>query len=151
VKPRTGSDAVDAVIYAAHRIRTATDAALRTHGLSLSSLKLLMALADGNRSMRELSQVMHVSPRTVTDIIDGLESRGLVVRCPHPSDRRITLIRRTEAGALETQQAGVASERVAVAAIASLDAAEQDILRCLLERVGVPPAPDSAPEDARSA
>src|SRR5580704_5169377 len=26
VKPRTGKDAVDAVIYAAHRIRTATDA-----------------------------------------------------------------------------------------------------------------------------
>jgi DNA-binding MarR family transcriptional regulator len=137
VRPKTGSDAVDAIIYAAHRIRTVTDAALREHGLSLSGLKLLKALGNGDCSMRELSQVLHVSPRTVTDIIDGLESRGLVTRCPHPSDRRVTLIRRTDAGAVETREASIASERVAAAAISGLDATEQDTLRHLLERVSV--------------
>ena len=99
MRPETGSDAVDAILYAAHRIRTAADAALRDHGLSLSGLKLLKALAGGDRSMREVSQVLHVSPRTVTDLIDGLEARGLVVRGPHPSDRRVTLLHLTEAGA----------------------------------------------------
>jgi DNA-binding MarR family transcriptional regulator len=141
VRPRTGSDAVDAILYAAHRIRTATDAALREHGLSLSGLKLLKALGAGDCSMRELSQVLHVSPRTVTDVIDGLEGRGLVARCPHPSDRRVTLIRRTEAGAAEAHQAGIASERVAAAAISGLGPAEQDTLRHLLERVGIPAPP----------
>ena len=99
MRPETGSDAVDAILYAAHRIRTAADAALRDHGLSLSGLKLLKALASGDRSMREVSQVLHVSPRTVTDLIDGLEARGLVARGPHPSDRRVTLLHLTEAGA----------------------------------------------------
>ena len=99
MRPETGSDAVDAILYAAHRIRTAADAALRDHGLSLSGLKLLKALAGGDRSMREVSQVLHVSPRTVTDLIDGLEARGLVARGPHPSDRRVTLLHLTEAGA----------------------------------------------------
>ena len=141
MRPRTGRDAVDAILYAAHRIRTATDAALREHGLSLSGLKLLKALGAGDCSMRELSQILHVAPRTITDLIDGLESRGLVARCPHPSDRRVTLIRRTEDGATEAHRASIASERVAAAAISGLDAAEQDTLRHLLERVGVPPAP----------
>ncbi|MFY9933050.1 MAG: MarR family transcriptional regulator [Streptosporangiaceae bacterium] len=150
MKPRTGSDAVDAILYAAHRIRTATDAALREHGLSLSGLKLLVAVADGDRSMRDLSQALHVAPRTVTDIIDGLEARGLVARCSHPSDRRVTMIRLSEAGAHELGEASATSERMAVAAVSGLNPAEQESLRRLLERVGAPPLP-SARKPVRSA
>jgi DNA-binding MarR family transcriptional regulator len=138
VRPRTGSDAVDAILYAAHRVRTAADAALRDHGLSLPSHKLLRALAGGDRSMREISQVLHVSPRTITDMIDTLEGRGLVARCAHATDRRITLLRLTEAGARELAAAGTAAERVAASAISGLDQDEQHVLQSLLERVCVP-------------
>jgi len=138
VRPRTGSDAVDAILYAAHRIRTAADAALREHGLSLPSLKLLTALAGGDRSMREISQVLHVSPRTVTDMIDGLEGRGLVARCAHATDRRVTLLHLTEAGARELAAASTDAERVAATAISALDQDEQHALQSLLERVCVP-------------
>ena len=128
---------MDAILYAAHRIRTAADAALRDHGLSLSGLKLLKALAGGDRSMREVSQVLHVSPRTVTDLIDGLEARGLVVRGPHPSDRRVTLLHLTEGSACPRTGAPPArrAEQVgkAAAAISALDQHEQQILRALLE------------------
>jgi DNA-binding MarR family transcriptional regulator len=137
VRPRTGSDAVDAILYAAHRIRTSADAALREHGLSLPGLKLLTALASGDRSMREISQVLHVAPRTVTDMIDTLEGRGLVARCAHATDRRITLLRLTEAGARELATASTASERVAATAISALDEDEQRALQSLLERVCV--------------
>ena len=138
MRPRTGSDAVDAILYAAHRIRTAADAALREHGLSLPGLKLLTALAERDRSMREISQVLHVSPRTVTDMIDTLEGRGLVARCAHATDRRVTLLRLTEDGARELAAASTGAERVAAAAISSLDADEQNTLQSLLERVSVP-------------
>jgi DNA-binding MarR family transcriptional regulator len=137
VRPRTGSDAVDAILYAAHRIRTSADAALREHGLSLPALKLLTALASGDRSMREISQVLHVSPRTVTDMIDTLEGRGLVARCAHATDRRITLLRLTEAGARELATASTTSERVAATAISALNEDEQRTLQSLLERVCV--------------
>jgi len=146
VRPETGSDAVDAILYTAHRIRTAADAALREHGLSLSGLKLLKALADGDRSMREISQVLHVSPRTITDMIDGLEGRGLVARCPHPSDRRITLLHLTEAGADELAGASTEAERVAATAISALDQQEQQTLRSLLERVSVPAGKPPRPQ-----
>lgn len=138
MRPRTGSDAVDAILYAAHRVRTAADAALRDHGLSLPSHKLLRALAGGDRSMREISQVLHVSPRTITDMIDTLEGRGLVARCAHATDRRITLLRLTEAGARELAAAGTAAERVAASAISGLDQDEQHVLQSLLERVCAP-------------
>ena len=87
--------------------------------------------------MREISQVLHVSPRTVTDMIDTLEGRGLVARCAHATDRRITLLRLTEAGARELATASTASERVAAAAISALDEDEQRTLQSLLERVCV--------------
>jgi DNA-binding MarR family transcriptional regulator len=143
VRPKTGIDAVDAIIYAAHRVRTAADAALREHGLSLSGLKLLKALGDGDRSMREISEALHVSPRTITDMIDGLEARGLVARCPHSSDRRVTMVHLTEAGASELARASTVSERVAEAAIGALDTGEQLVLRSLLERICVPAAEPS--------
>jgi DNA-binding MarR family transcriptional regulator len=88
--------------------------------------------------MREISQALHVSPRTITDMIDGLEVRGLVARCPHPSDRRVTLLHLTEAGVHELLGANTAAERVAATAISDLDAGEQHTLRSLLERVCLP-------------
>lgn len=143
MRPKTGIDAVDAIIYAAHRVRTAADAALREHGLSLSGLKLLKALGDGDRSMREISEALHVSPRTITDMIDGLEARGLVARCPHRSDRRVTMVHLTDAGASELARASTVSERVAEAAIGALDQDERHVLRSLLERICVPAAEPS--------
>src|SRR5579875_781441 len=137
VKPETGSDTVDAILYAAHRVRTAADAALREHGLSLSGFKLLRALSGGDRSMREISEVLHVSPRTVTDIIEGLEARGLVARCAHPRDRRVTLLHLTEGGGRELGRAAAGAEQAASSAVAGLDPTEQRILRGLLERVCV--------------
>lgn len=131
----TGSDTVDAIIHAAHRIRTTADAALRTHGLSLPGLKLLTALGDGDRSMREISEILHVAPRTVTDITDGMQARGLVTRHSHPADRRVTLLRLTEAGARELTTAAAEGERVALASISALAPGEQRTLRDLLERV----------------
>jgi DNA-binding MarR family transcriptional regulator len=76
-----------------------------------------------------------VSPRTVTDLIDGLEARGLVARGPHPSDRRVTLLHLTEAGTRELGAANTRAEQVAATAISALDQHEQQILRALLDRV----------------
>ncbi len=99
--PSTGNDVVDALIYAAHRVRYAADARLRERGISFPSYKLMRALENSDRSMREISEILHNSPRTVTDMIDGLQARGLVDRQPHPSDRRVTLVRLTPVGRSE--------------------------------------------------
>ena len=137
MRPDTGNELVDAILHAAHRVRTAADSDLREGGLSLPGFKLLKALSQQDRSMREVSDILHLAPRTVTDIIDGLQARGLVVRHPHPSDRRITLLHLTEAGADRLTSATAAADRARDAAISGLDEDERATLRRLLARVGV--------------
>jgi DNA-binding MarR family transcriptional regulator len=135
VIPQTGSDVVDAILHAAHRVRTGADTSLRADGLSLPAFKLLKALAGQDLSMRAISEILHLSPRTVTDMIDGLQGRGLVARWPHPSDRRVTLLHLTSDGARQLTDATVGADQARDAAIAGLTAAEQRTLRGLLERV----------------
>src|SRR5215470_167391 len=122
IKPRTGHEVVDALLYAAHRVRNAADARLRECGLSLQGYKLMRTLENSDLSMREISEALHISPRTVTDIADGLEARGLVTRRAHEADRRVTLLHLTEPGRSQL-------------AVAGLSESEQRTLRRLLDRV----------------
>jgi len=135
LKPQTGHDAVDALLYAAHRVRNAADARLRECGLSLQGYKLMRALDNSDLSMREISEALHISPRTVTDIADGLEGRGLVIRRAHEADRRVTLVHLTETGRSQLAVAAAGAEHNAGAAVAGLTEAEQRTLRRLLDRV----------------
>lgn len=136
MKPDTGDALVNALIHAAHRVRVAVDARLRADGLSLSSFKLLDALVAGPLSMREVSDLLHVAPRTVTDLIDGLEAHGLVSRGAHPSDRRVTLLRLTEEGVHSHRRAKHAADAVRDEAVAALDDEERTTLIRLLGRIG---------------
>lgn len=150
MRPDTGSELVDALLHAAHRVRTSTDASLRCRELSLPGYKLLKALAGTDRSMREVSDLLRVSPRTVTGIIDGLQARALVTRHPHPTDRRVTLLHLTEEGVRRLDEARHQAEGARDAAIEDLDATERETLRRLLDRVAVqPPAPCDPPEPSR--
>lgn len=148
LRPDTGSATVDAILHAAHRVRQAADAELRTQGLSLSSYKVLRALDLEACSMRELSEVLRVAPRTITDIVDGLEKRGLAERSAHAHDRRVTVIRITAEGIAQLREARRAVERLHSTTISSLTGSEQEALVALLERVdpgrGAAAAPDAA-------
>ena len=46
----------------------------------------------------ELAGHLRVAPRSVTDVIDALEERGLVERAPDPADRRATVVTLTASG-----------------------------------------------------
>jgi DNA-binding MarR family transcriptional regulator len=147
MKPQTGHDVVDALLYAAHRFRNAADARLRERGLSLQGYKLMRALKNSDCSMREISDVLHVSPRTVTDMIDGLQARGLVTRHAHPADRRVTLVHLTEAGQQQLAAATAGAERIARAAVEDLSEADQQTLRRLLDAVARDPVLDRTRPD----
>ena len=49
-------------------------------------------------TMRELSKRLMVTGGNVTGITDQLEAEGLVVRAPHPTDRRAFSVQLTSAG-----------------------------------------------------
>jgi DNA-binding MarR family transcriptional regulator len=146
MKPKTGHDVVDAILHAARRIRTSADASLREYGLSLPAYKLLRALENSDYSMREVSEILLVSPRTVTDMIDSLEARGLVARGPHPADRRVTLLSLTPDGRRQLAAAAALAEQSHRAAMSALSPQDQQTLRGLLDKVA--PADGDSPGDS---
>jgi DNA-binding MarR family transcriptional regulator len=78
------------------------DAGLAERGLTRARAELLWQLQrQPRRTQRELSQVLRCTPRNVTDLVDTLEASGLVVREPHPTDRRATLVTLTRHGKSE--------------------------------------------------
>lgn len=52
---------------------------------------------DGVR-LSELAESLHIAPRSVTEVADGLQARGLVERTPDPGDRRAVILRPTAEG-----------------------------------------------------
>jgi DNA-binding MarR family transcriptional regulator len=72
---------------------------LQDGGVSYARMRLLYALrCGGPRIMSSLSGALGVTPRNVTALVDALEEEGLVMRKPHPTDRRATVIELTERG-----------------------------------------------------
>ncbi|HEX6255980.1 MAG TPA: MarR family winged helix-turn-helix transcriptional regulator [Euzebyales bacterium] len=53
---------------------------------------------DGPMTQRQLSDALRCTPRNVTGLVDALENVGLVVRQPHPTDQRATLVTLTDRG-----------------------------------------------------
>jgi DNA-binding MarR family transcriptional regulator len=82
----------------APRLVEVQDMGAREHGLGFARGRVLWALHDsGPVLMRKLSQVLRVTPRTITGLVDALEADGWVTRSPHPADRRATIISLTPA------------------------------------------------------
>lgn len=69
------------------------------HGLTLSQMELLGEISrTGVAAPAELGSRMHVRVQSLTDSINELVGRGLIVRRPDDTDRRRQLIELTAAG-----------------------------------------------------
>lgn len=74
-------------------------------GLTPSRTHLLWELGQrGPVSQRVLGEVLKVTPRAVTGLVDALVADGLVTREPHPGDRRATLVTFTPRGEMLVAQ-----------------------------------------------
>jgi DNA-binding MarR family transcriptional regulator len=102
----------------------------------------------GPQIMSGLSSDLGITPRYVTVLVDHMEAEGLVERARHPSDRRATLIRLTDAGEEACGAAGHEHVEAAAELLQVLSPDQQDALleamRTLLaelQRRGVAPDP----------
>lgn len=69
------------------------------HGLTLSQLELLGEISRaGTTTPAELGARLQVRVQSLTDGINGLLGRGLIVRRPDEADRRRQLVELTRAG-----------------------------------------------------
>jgi DNA-binding MarR family transcriptional regulator len=95
--PEALGDAFGAV---ARRLRAASMASLSAWDVTPSQMRTIRMLASRDEGMRssELAHHLHIAPRSATEVIDALESKGLVARTPDPTDRRATLVSLTPRG-----------------------------------------------------
>ncbi|MEO3926984.1 MarR family transcriptional regulator [Micromonosporaceae bacterium B7E4] len=91
--------ALDQVLELVVLINDDMTRSLARDGLTVSRTHLLWELRrHGPMTQRDLAAALKVSARTVTGLVDGLETTGFVSRQPHPTDRRATLVTFTERG-----------------------------------------------------
>lgn len=68
-------------------------------GLTRARASVLWALHQrGPSTQRELADLIGVTPRNITGLVDGLEADGFAERGRHPTDRRATLVSLTGKG-----------------------------------------------------
>ena len=80
-------------------------------GCTLSEIRLLFCIRKGAQpdtpeiTVSEISKLLHVTSPTITQLLNSLETNGLVERHMNPADRRAVGITLTEKGEMVTQQA----------------------------------------------
>ncbi|MFD9706274.1 MarR family transcriptional regulator [Lentzea sp. NPDC059081] len=107
----TAMAAVTSVMRVQQIIQSAVDAALKPHGLTFARYEALVLLyfsRKGALPMRVMGERLQLHPTSVTNIVDRLETDGLVRRTPHPTDRRTTLVEITDAGLQRRESATAA-------------------------------------------
>jgi DNA-binding MarR family transcriptional regulator len=91
-----------AVVRTSKTLQAALDADTQARlGLSLPEVDVLLNLswaANGKLRMSEIGESLLVNRTAVTRLVDGLERRGLVERCPCEEDRRGVSAVLTDAG-----------------------------------------------------
>lgn len=105
-------------------------------GTTPARARLLLTLqCQGSCKMADLSGYLSVTPRSVTKLVDGLEGEGLLVREPHPHDRRITIIRLTPEGLLVCKESALANHAAVNAIYESLSAPDRQHLARILKKL----------------
>ena len=83
----------------ARRLRGLSRETLAPWDISPSQSRALGVLMRHDQlRLSELSEYLHIAPRSATEVVDGLAERGLAERRPDPTDRRATLVTLTTAG-----------------------------------------------------
>ena len=95
-----GDDALSEAFWAvARQFRERSQETLAPWDITPSHLRALRTLRrHGTMRLSELSDHLHIAPRSTTEVVDALEARDLVRRRADPGDRRATLVEVTEHG-----------------------------------------------------
>ena len=139
-EPAEVYDAMRAVtsVMRAHQILIAQlDAMLRPYGITFSryeALVLLMYARNGSLPLSKIGERLQVHATSVTNVIDRLESAGLVRREPNPRDGRGTLAVITDEGRAVATKA-TADLNAARFGLGALDAGELQQVFTLLRRL----------------
>ncbi|MFI9785529.1 MarR family winged helix-turn-helix transcriptional regulator [Kitasatospora sp. NPDC051984] len=110
--------------------------AIAAEGLKLIQHAVLAATAEyGPITQADLGRRLAVDPKDMVGILNHLEQQGLVLRSPHPSDRRKNAVTVTPRGTATLARCGALAEAANAELLAPLAPDEQQQLIALLTRL----------------
>ena len=89
---------------------------------------LAVLQSGGPRTPRELADVEHVQPPSMTRTLNALVEAGMVSRTEHPADGRQVLLAVTDAGAAVVKETRRRRDRWLTKRLAALDPDEREVL-----------------------
>lgn len=136
------------VIMKAHRTleRLATSS-IESSDVCLSDFAVMeMLLHKGPQPVNEIGRRIELTSGAITTAVDRLESRGLVTREPHESDRRARIVRLTTRGKAQAVKIFAAHKTAMDSAASALSKAERAVLIQLLKKLGISAGVQQSPQ-----
>jgi DNA-binding MarR family transcriptional regulator len=119
--------ALDRVLLLTMLLSRDATTSLARMGLTEARAHLLWELrALGPCTQQALASALHVTPRAITALVDGLAETGFVTREPCPADRRAILVTFTERGRTTAQALADGHRELARHLFADMPAEEFD-------------------------
>jgi DNA-binding MarR family transcriptional regulator len=136
-RPDAADDTLSEAFWSvARQLRETSQETLAPWDITPSHLRALRVLRrHGPMRLSGLSDHLHIAARSATEVVDGLEARGLVERRPDPGDRRATLVEVTEHGAAVLEAIRAARGTEAERAFGLLSPADRDDLARILRKL----------------
>src|SRR4051812_21430909 len=103
-------------------------------GLPFSRIRILRRLASQPMTVKQVAEAATIDAPAATVAVNDLEARGLVVRQPHPENRRCKLVSLTDAGR-DVIAVLDETDDPAPQTLAALDAQDLQALQKILARV----------------
>lgn len=134
----TGGDETlaDAFRSVARQLRETSQETLAPWDITPSQFRALRVLHHHEAlRLSDLSERLHIAPRSATEVVDALQERGLVERRADPGDRRATLVQLTEHGTSILDAIRVARGTEAERVFDRLSPADRDQLARILRQL----------------
>ncbi len=139
-----------AVVHTKMQVAAELRPLLAQHNLTGPQWAVLRTLGDSagpGLRLRELSRRLRVTEGNVTGLVDRMAESGLLVRDPHPEDRRVIIARLTDEGQRICNEVTPLFYERLEACFAPLSRAQRESLVEALEELVGPeePAPETYP------
>src|SRR5438309_3910297 len=135
------------VMMKAHRaLQRLATRSIESSEVGLSDFAVMeMLLHKGPQPVNEVGRRIELTSGAITTAVDRLESRGLVTREAHPSDRRARIVRLTAAGKENAARVFAGHKAAMESAASGRSKTERATLIELLKKLGISAGTRAAP------
>jgi len=129
-------DSFKQMVDTSRLLRTYIDMRARTIGTTRAQWALLAHCSrQPGLTQAELAELLEIQPISLTRLVDRLADQGLVVREPHPTDRRANCVFITQTGLLAMEAFSPLAEEITEEVFSGVAEADLIAFRTVVDRI----------------